>query len=681
MSSIRVSFFLFTLKKPFLYFFSRKNFRGLKSKFSIWTTIDFEKKWKTLQAQPDFDPGFYVKLYKALSKNKILDAAQYPDPTDAHLNTMNKTHGRKNRQNRLIIFLASIRKSLNERWFAPGIQADEREGIPFSTSGNRDSWFHDKRYKLYRIFERLPGLTDADLATLLSNFLHAGQHCNVAKRWQIDDSFRLFAPEAAKALEAELLPPEATLLEKVVQSLAAEKHQILSSKVKDAIDREKDRVRLHGEFRHSLAELEAESATYSEATWDAWAHNFGLQERQCPYMSYKLSISSEQALGKGGGYTPKRIYDVVLRNHEKEFKEEIMGHIQHIIKDPEAILIAFLHKHQFIVEKDSSMASVSWSPKGSDQHNLRPQPASPVQYNPPPREIFSPQRIPVVSGHSLKQRFGVCENGRIPQEILLSIRNIVQSSQAMMSQEHFEDIVSDPYRARNDQERLAALSAREMFILVDRSGSMNARDEAPSSVFRGSWTRWDSAKVATKSFVELALSLDPDTEVQIMLWDGALKGRLNSTWKSAGDLSDVDHVFNRMPARGSTPLAEALTEAYRSYWKTLLQRSEPFSVIILTDGAPNDARRVKKFFKAFVRENHLERPGRETLATFSFVQIGDDHGATYFLQDLDDNLIDQMGIQVDLTDVKEDSFLFGTGRYHGRAGIGPFSVLWDAIYD
>jgi len=39
MSSIRVSFFLFTLKKPFLYFFSRKNFRGLKSKFSIWTTI------------------------------------------------------------------------------------------------------------------------------------------------------------------------------------------------------------------------------------------------------------------------------------------------------------------------------------------------------------------------------------------------------------------------------------------------------------------------------------------------------------------------------------------------------------------------------------------------------------------------------------------------------------------
>jgi len=30
MSSIRVSFFLFTLKKPFLYFFSRKNFRGLK---------------------------------------------------------------------------------------------------------------------------------------------------------------------------------------------------------------------------------------------------------------------------------------------------------------------------------------------------------------------------------------------------------------------------------------------------------------------------------------------------------------------------------------------------------------------------------------------------------------------------------------------------------------------------
>ena len=103
--------------------------------------------------------------------------------------------------------------------------------------------------------------------------------------------------------------------------------------------------------------------------------------------------------------------------------------------------------------------------------------------------------------------------------------------------------------------------------------------------------------------------------------------------------------------------------------------------MILTDGAPNDTRKVKKFFKKLIKNHNLEDYGRETLAAFSFVRMGDDSGASRFLQDLDDNLIRETGVKVDIVDTKEDNFLFGTGRYKGYSSVGPFAMFWDALYD
>ncbi|MCP3922495.1 MAG: hypothetical protein GY714_07920, partial [Desulfobacterales bacterium] len=90
---------------------------------------------------------------------------------------------------------------------------------------------------------------------------------------------------------------------------------------------------------------------------------------------------------------------------------------------------------------------------------------------------------------------------------------------------------------------------------------------------------------------------------------------------------------------------------------------------------------VKSFFTKVIRNNNLESKGRETLAAFSFVRMGDDQGARKFLQDLDDNLIRETGIRVDIVDTKEDNFLFGTGIYKGKEGVGPFALFWDALFD
>lgn len=282
----------------------------------------------------------------------------------------------------------------------------------------------------------------------------------------------------------------------------------------------------------------------------------------------------------------------------------------------------------------------------------------------------------------VKNKYGVVENGKMPQKNLEDLSRDVKKTLGNMDQRHYEDIVSDPSQARNDQEKVAALSAREIFILVDRSGSMNAKDDNPSGTFSSGWTRWDSARVAAESISELAIALDADNTIDIMLWDGNQYGQLNSRYETMTQVGEIQKFFEQnKPQRGSTPLAEALTKVYEDKLSTLLHSSEPFTVVILTDGQPNNPNAVKKFFKRIIEENNLEAFGRETLAAFSFIRMGDDTNAEAFLQDLDDNLIRQLNVKVDIVDTKEDNFLFGTGKYAKLDAVGPFAMFWDAIYD
>jgi len=283
---------------------------------------------------------------------------------------------------------------------------------------------------------------------------------------------------------------------------------------------------------------------------------------------------------------------------------------------------------------------------------------------------------------TVKNKYGHVENGKMPKQNLEDLSHDVHRVLGNMDQQHYEDIVADPGQARNDEERMAALSAREIFILVDRSGSMNAPDDNPSGGLSHNWTRWDSARTAAESISELAIALDADNTIDIMLWDGDKYGRLNHRYETMTDVGQIQQFFDQnRPQRGSTPLAEALEKVYNDRLRTLLQKSEPFTVVILTDGQPNNPNSVKTFFKKIIQENNLEARGRETLAAFSFVRMGDDQAAASYLQQLDDNLIQDIQVNVDIVDTKEDNFLFGTGIYKNREQVGPFALFWDALYD
>ncbi|NRA47455.1 MAG: VWA domain-containing protein [Oligoflexales bacterium] len=242
-------------------------------------------------------------------------------------------------------------------------------------------------------------------------------------------------------------------------------------------------------------------------------------------------------------------------------------------------------------------------------------------------------------------------------------------------------MVAYPSHAQNEQEKLAILSAREIFIMVDRSGSMGLSDENPTGRSTwGNWSRWDSARVAAESISELAISLDADNKVELIFWSGGGFG-LKTKKRTMSGVNDISKMFKKYGPNGSTPLAEALQDVYKSRLKSLLKKGEPFTVLILTDGAPDNEYEVKEFFAKIIRENDLEKPGRQTLAAFSFIRMGDDPSAIHFLEDLDDNLVKQLNVSVDIVDTKEDNFLFGTGKFVNHQGIGPLAVFWDAIFD
>ena len=281
-----------------------------------------------------------------------------------------------------------------------------------------------------------------------------------------------------------------------------------------------------------------------------------------------------------------------------------------------------------------------------------------------------------------KKQFGATQNGKMPEDLRKKMAAEIAFAQSQMTDEHYADVVQDPRNARNDQERLAAMAGREVFVLIDRSGSMGSRDEDPTGAKTNlrSWTRWDSARVAAESIAELALSIDADDNVDIMLWDGQGAG-VRSVHTSMKTVADIGPLFKEYEPAGGTPLAEALEEIYELKLHALLEAGEPFTCIVLTDGQPNDPWAVKQFFGRIIQENGLEQPERQTLAAFSFVRMGDDRGAIKFLKDLDDNLQKELKVKVDIVDTKEDNFLFGTGKYKRTQGVGPFALFWDAIYD
>jgi Mg-chelatase subunit ChlD len=102
----------------------------------------------------------------------------------------------------------------------------------------------------------------------------------------------------------------------------------------------------------------------------------------------------------------------------------------------------------------------------------------------------------------------------------------------------------------------------------------------------------------------------------------------------------VREIFETMNPRGSTPLAQALTNAFKAAGKS----AKKDFIVVFTDGVPDDEGAVKDVI--LKQANSQET---DDSCTVLFIQVGDDARATAYLKGLDDNL---KGAKYDIVDAK-----------------------------
>jgi hypothetical protein len=322
----------------------------------------------------------------------------------------------------------------------------------------------------------------------------------------------------------------------------------------------------------------------------------------------------------------------------------------------------------------------------------------------------------------------VVEHGKVPPATLAKIHDTSETAFHTFEANpaRYQELVANPMHATTNAEKVGIMAAREIFLIVDKSGSMSGSDTNPtlsndqikkgvSSWFGGStsaaarglapqapWTLWDSARVATESILELSLAMDRDHKIDVMLFPttAAAYGYNATSFPvlESNSIAEIQNLFSTNSPGGSTPLAACLQNLRVQKLDALLaplksssgalngdNMPTPFTVVIMTDGVPDNEADVYKFFVDLVRDYRLDTTGREFIAAFSFVQMGDNAAAARFLADLDDNMASYYkrgGVgPVDIIDTKEDNFLFGTGKYEGQTWKGPFALLHDAIFD
>lgn len=177
-----------------------------------------------------------------------------------------------------------------------------------------------------------------------------------------------------------------------------------------------------------------------------------------------------------------------------------------------------------------------------------------------------------------------------------------------------------------------ALSEFDFIVAIDTSGSMG------EPVKRGSsQTRWEAVQETAMTIIREIEKIDEDG-LGLVLFGGPNVDSFDGV-----TADKFREIFASRSPRGTTPLAEALTAALKLAGKS----DKKDFVIVLTDGEPNSRADAIK-----VICDQAKAQGKDEDLTFLFVQVGDDAGATAFLQHLDDGLKDKYNLPHDIVDVK-----------------------------
>jgi uncharacterized protein with von Willebrand factor type A (vWA) domain len=178
------------------------------------------------------------------------------------------------------------------------------------------------------------------------------------------------------------------------------------------------------------------------------------------------------------------------------------------------------------------------------------------------------------------------------------------------------------------------MNNRDYTLIIDRSGSMSTLDQA------GGKSRWQAVQESTLALARKCEQFDPDG-ITLYIFAGKFKRFDDIT------SAKVAQIFMENEPIGTTNLASALGDALRSYFQRKASgQTKPGGEIMLvvTDGEPDDRRAVMEEII-----NATQKMEREDELGISFIQVGNDPGATKFLQAIDDQL-QGVGAKFDICD-------------------------------
>jgi uncharacterized protein with von Willebrand factor type A (vWA) domain len=200
------------------------------------------------------------------------------------------------------------------------------------------------------------------------------------------------------------------------------------------------------------------------------------------------------------------------------------------------------------------------------------------------------------------------------------------------------------------------LENRDYTLIIDKSGSMSAQDQA------GNKSRWETVQESTLALAKKCEEFDPDG-ITIYVFSSRFKRYDNVT-------SDkVTQIFEENDPVGRTDLASVLQDALDNFFdRRTAGTTKPNgeTMLVITDGEPDDRKTVMK--QIIEASRKIDRD--EELA-ISFIQVGDDPKVTEFLTALDDQLQDA-GAKFDIVD---------TVTLKKMQGLSLSDVLLNAIMD
>src|SRR5574337_163954 len=170
------------------------------------------------------------------------------------------------------------------------------------------------------------------------------------------------------------------------------------------------------------------------------------------------------------------------------------------------------------------------------------------------------------------------------------------------------------------------LTEYDFIVVLDRSGSMSETD-CPRGL-----SRWDYMKESIMAFSRDVAALDSDG-IGLVVFGGATA----DSYDNVGP-DKVKDVLERTSPRGSTPLTEALNEAFALAGKS----DKKDFIMVFTDGGPDERHSAAQ---AII--DHANKQETDDACTVLFVQVGRDKGATAYLKSLDDDL---KGAKFDIVD-------------------------------